>query len=175
MSHSSGNDKESLGFQRGSAEEAERKRGRREEEKGETQRKRGRSIKISLVLFTVEEIEEENKRNSRVSQVSGFSTSKLFSVEVEEDRSGEGTPSATRIAAGRGVRSSLLPPFRAIEEKLFQSDTGLRLGTSSHRRQRSALLTLRFGASSLPSPSNTASATKRGQGRRQLPNPEHHL
>ncbi|KOM46561.1 hypothetical protein LR48_Vigan07g026500 [Vigna angularis] len=47
------------------------------------------------------------------------------------------TPSATRIAAGRGVRSSLLPPFHAIEEKLFQSDTGLRLGTSSHRRQRS--------------------------------------
>ncbi|KOM35989.1 hypothetical protein LR48_Vigan02g213900 [Vigna angularis] len=31
-----------------------------------------------------------------------------------------------------------------------------------------ALLTLRFGASCLPSPSNTASATKRGQGRRQL-------
>jgi len=66
-------------FQRGSAGEAGRKR-RREEEKGETQGKRGRSIEISLVLLTVEEIEGENERSSTVSQVSGFSSSVFFRI-----------------------------------------------------------------------------------------------
>ncbi|BAT89562.1 hypothetical protein LR48_Vigan08g038400 [Vigna angularis] len=48
------------------------------------------------------------------------------------------TPSATRSAAGRGVRSSHLPPFRVIEEKppRFENDTGRRLGKPNHREAR---------------------------------------
>jgi len=69
-------------------EEEERKKKGKHKEKDK--RKRGRSIEISLAFLTVDEIVEENERNSTVSQVSGFSTSNFFGLEVEEDRSGEG-------------------------------------------------------------------------------------
>ncbi|BAT99995.1 hypothetical protein VIGAN_10154400 [Vigna angularis var. angularis] len=61
------------------------------------------------------------------------------------------TPSATRAAAGRGVRSTLLPPFRVIEEKppRFENDTGRRLGTPGHRESRARTPPV---AASKPSP-----------------------
>ncbi|KOM56014.1 hypothetical protein LR48_Vigan10g190600 [Vigna angularis] len=68
------------------------------------------------------------------------------------------TPSATRVTAGRGVRSSLLPPFRAIEEKPLgsENDTGRRLGKPDHHEPRAR--TPPVATSRPSSPSDSARA-----------------
>ncbi|XP_052729085.1 uncharacterized protein LOC128195456 isoform X2 [Vigna angularis] len=68
------------------------------------------------------------------------------------------TPSATRVAAGCGVRSSLLPHFRAIEQKPLGSENDIyrRLGKPDHHEPRAR--TPPVAASRPSSPSDSARA-----------------